>query len=247
MPDDHAINAPAAEQAMFSDRLEQHLAPYRRHVLECQMIKECQQGTLPVHCIRSWIAQQYAYVYAFPAWFGMVLRKVDDPVCRAAMMANIGEERGHPPLWLALAGGWGLSAETVAATELCPEMQALNDYLWCLSFDGHVVQAGAALCVALEGMSKAVIDTITPALARHYNGRDGVRLDAKALGWLTTHATVDVEHEADGANLLDHYATTPELQQKAMFAGRRALEFLRLGFDGVYCRVARPEAGATVA
>jgi pyrroloquinoline quinone (PQQ) biosynthesis protein C len=222
----------------FADALLEYLEPYRQAVLDCSMIQDCKRGTLSLKHIRSWVAQQYDYVHSFPAWFGLLLRKVDDPLCREALMRNIFEERAHPKLWFQFTRGWGLSDEEVQATELCPEMQALNDYLWRITHDGHIVEAGSALCVALEGMSKTVIDEIGPSLYQHYHGRNGVKLDNFALMWLKTHATVDVEHGRDGAVLVNCYATTPELQGWAKFAGRRALEFLRLGFDGVWRRSA---------
>lgn len=226
------------EGRTFAEELNEHLKPYRQAVLQCQMLQECKQGRLNLGQIRAWVAQQYEYVYSFPAWFGLMLRKVDDPVCREALMMNISEERTHPRLWLQLARGWGLSDEEVGATELCPEMQALNDYLWRITLDGHVIEGGAALCVALEGMSKAVIDEIAPSLYQHYHGRNGVVLDKRAFMWLDTHAVVDVEHGQEGAILVNRYATTAELQGRAKFAARRALEFLCLGFDGVYRRFA---------
>jgi pyrroloquinoline quinone (PQQ) biosynthesis protein C len=227
----------------FGDELLAYLEPYRQAVLESPMLGDCARGALPVSTIRAWVAQQYQYVHAFPAWFGAMLGKASDSETREALMLNILEERTHPALWLQLTRAWGLSDDEVFATELCPEMQALNDYLWLVTRDGHIAEAAAAVGVALEGMSKAVIDRVGPALHRYYHGRDGVVLDRFGLMWLEAHATADPEHSREGAVVVARYATTPELRSRAKFAGRRALEFLRLGFDGVYRRFG-PESAA---
>lgn len=234
----HARQDVAGDVGSFTHALAEYLEPFRRAVLESPFIQDCKKGTLTLAQARAWAAQQFDYVNTFPCWFGLMLRQVDRPEFRESLMNNIAEERTHPRLWLQLTRGWGLSDEEVYATELCPEMQALNDFLWRITLDGHVVESAAALGVALEGMSKLVVDEVSPALGQYYHGREGVRLDKFNLAWLEAHADVDPRHGAEGAAIVEHHATTPELQAKARFAARRALEFLRLGFDGVHRRYA---------
>src|SRR4051812_45711078 len=141
----------------FAAALSAYLQPYRQSVLDCPMLTDCKAGALSLPLIRSWVAQQYHYVAAFPAWLGLLLRRVDDMKCRNALIKNIAEERSHATLWLQLTRGWGLSDEEVFRTELCPEMQALNDYLQLVALEDGPAEGGAALCVALEGMSSAII------------------------------------------------------------------------------------------
>jgi pyrroloquinoline-quinone synthase len=222
--------------ATFADELAAYIQPFRQAVINCPFLRQAATGSLSLRHCRAWVSQQYHYVNQFPAWLGMLLRKVDNPECRNALMTNLYEERTHPKLWMRFATAWGLSEEQIVTTELCPEMQALNDYLSRLAFDGHVAEAGAALCMGLEGISKDIIESVGPALFKYYNGRDGVVLDKSSLAWLTVHSDVDPQHVHEGAILVNRYATTPSVQAKAKFAARRALEFLQLGFDGVHRR-----------
>jgi pyrroloquinoline quinone (PQQ) biosynthesis protein C len=224
------------KETTFSDDLVQYIQPYRQKVIGCAFLAEVARGGLSVQQCRAWVSQQYRYVHQFPTWLGMLLRKVDDQDCRNALLANLYEERTHPGLWMRFATAWGASEQEVQTTELCPEMQALNDYLGLLSFDGDAAECAAALCVALEGISKNIIELVGPALFKHYHGRDGVKLDKSATAWLTVHSDVDPKHGHEGAILVDRYATTPELRARSRFAARRALEFLQLGFDGVLRR-----------
>jgi pyrroloquinoline quinone (PQQ) biosynthesis protein C len=226
----------------FEAALLEYLEPYRQAVLDCPMLKECKAGTLSLPQIRSWVAQQYHYVAGFPTWLGLLLRRVDDMQCRIALIKNIAEERSHPALWLQLTRGWGLSDDEVFRTELCPEMQALNDYLHLVALEDGPAEGAAALCVALEGMSSAIIAEVGGSLFEHYHGRGGVVLDSFATAWMKVHSEVDPMHGHEGAVLVERYARTPEIQQRVRFTARRALEFLELGFAGVYRRTARNPA-----
>jgi pyrroloquinoline quinone (PQQ) biosynthesis protein C len=225
-----------AEQGSFSDDLIQYIQPYRQEVIDCRFLSEVAQGVLSVRHCRAWVSQQYHYVHQFPGWLGMTLHKVDDADCRKALLSNLYEERSHPALWMRFATAWGLSEDEISSSELCPEMQALNDYLGLLAFEGSAAECGAALCMALEGISRSIIEVVSPALFKHYNGRDGINLDKGSLAWLTVHSDVDPQHGHEGATLVNRYATNPELRARSKFAARRALEFLRLGFDGVHRR-----------
>lgn len=218
----------------FAAELAAYLQPYREAVLKCTFLEECKAGKLEVAKCRAWAAQQYHYVAAFPTWLGILLRRVDDADCLDALIKNLAEERTHPALWLRLTRGWGVSDEEVFRTELCPEMQALNDYLHLVALEDSAAEAGAALCVALEGMSSLIIAEVGPALIQYYHNRNGVVLDDFATAWMKVHADVDPMHGHEGAVLVQHYATTPEIQERTKFKARRALEFLKLGFDGVY-------------
>jgi pyrroloquinoline quinone (PQQ) biosynthesis protein C len=220
----------------FAAELAAHLQPYRQAVLDCAFLQDAKTGALTLPQARAWVAQQYHYVAAFPTWLGLLLRRVDDAACRDALIKNLAEERTHPALWLRMTRGWGLKDEEVFRTELCPEMQALNDHLHLVAMEDSPAEAGAALCVALEGMSAAIIANVGPALFQFYHGKNGVVLDDFATAWMKIHSDVDPMHGHEGAVLVERYATTPEIREATKFKSRRALEYLELGFSGVYRR-----------
>jgi pyrroloquinoline quinone (PQQ) biosynthesis protein C len=220
----------------FARELLDHVGPARELVFGRPMIRELKQGTLPVAVLRTWAAQEFDYISSVQAWHGLLLRRIDRIPLRNALVAHMSDElrTDDRSLWLRFAKGWGLSEADVLATELLPEMQALNDYLWRLCLDADLVEPVAALNVALKGITEELIGEVWPPLLRHYHGRDGVSLDEFATAWFAVHVPANLEHRRNALILLNEYAQTPQARARAKFAARRALEYLALGFDGCY-------------
>ena len=225
-----------AEAGGFAAALLEHIEPTRRMVLARPMFEELRRGVLPASVLRTWVAQEFDYITSVQAWHGLLVRRIDRIPLRNALVAHMSDElrTDDRRLWLQFAKGWGLSEAEVLGTELLPEMQALNNYLWRLCLDADLVEPIAAINVALKGLTEEIISSSWPALMRHYHGRDGVALDEFATAWLAVHVPANLEHRRNALTLLNAYATSPESQARATFAARRALEYLGLGFDGCY-------------
>ena len=218
--------------------LEDDLRAERRAVLESPMIVELTAGTLSLPRIRAWVSQEFHYMDAGTAWLGLMVHKSADREYRDFVLANLADEfRGdHRRLWMEFAAAWGLTEDDVRGAEPCPEVEALNDYLWQVCLRGHAVEALAALNVGLEGLSEELIARVWPALFQHYDGRDGVRFDRVSLAWLEAHRELDGGHSGRALALVERLADTDALRVDARQALRRAVSLFRFGLDGCYRR-----------
>jgi pyrroloquinoline-quinone synthase len=64
--------------------------------------------------------------------------------------------------------------------------------------------------------------------------REIYRFDEKDIEHFWLHSVADVEHGGKGFDILDRYATTPELQQLAIRYARESARMRWLFFDGIY-------------
>ena len=64
--------------------------------------------------------------------------------------------------------------------------------------------------------------------------REIYRFDEKDIEHFWLHAVADTEHGGKGFDLLDKYATTPELEQLAIRYARESARMRWFFFDGIY-------------
>ncbi len=66
---------------------------------------------------------------------------------------------------------------------------------------------------------------------------EGVNLDKRAYAWMINHARYDDVHPLQALEVMKLY-TTPDLQEKVVFAARRSLEYLLMALDACYLKYA---------
>lgn len=231
----------------FSQELMRYVEATRAEVLDSPVVDALTSGRLGLDSIRAWVTQRFDYVRSVTAWHGLMLRKIDDRRMRHQLLRYMAVEceRDDQELWLRFARGWGLSDEAVVSAELCPEVQALGDYLWRVCLDGHVIEAAAAHCIGIKGLAPMLVARMTAGVQEVYQHVPGTRLDELAMAWMAAHAHGQQEHVAATMELMDHYGTSAELRARAKFAARRAAELFLLGLEGCHRRASappRPEA-----
>ncbi len=135
-------------------------------------------------------------------------------------------ETGHALLFVKLAEGIGVDADTLFATEYLPHIAIEKNELFQLQREGPL----EALCggaVATESINAVVSRRLHDAFRTHYGVAE------PALDFYRVHAGVEDEHGAKAVALVERLATTDEARQRGRLALRRAIVARTLAADGM--------------
>ena len=82
-----------------------------RHVLKHPFYVAWREGTLPREALRTYAAQYYQHVRAFPTYISALHSRCEDMETRQALLENLRDEEegpdNHPALWLRFAAAVG--------------------------------------------------------------------------------------------------------------------------------------------
>ncbi len=188
-------------------------------------------GKLPLDSLRSYAAQYYRFVAAFPAFVSGVHSGCDDLGTRQELLENlVEEERGpenHPELWLRFCDALDVPRERARTAPALPETDALVDTYRRLTRQGTTAEGLAAL-YAYESQVPAVAAAKIDGLRRFY----GIHRDG-AISFFQLHLTLDEWHSQTCAQLLERHARDVSTHSAAIEAGRRAADALWGFLDGV--------------
>src|SRR5215471_11112615 len=104
-------------------RIDQKIS--ERRLLDHPFYQAWSMGTLTREDLKTYAAQYYHWVQAFPTWLSATHANAPTMAMRRERLENlIDEERGpenHPELWLRFCDALGLDRDAVANVELLPE------------------------------------------------------------------------------------------------------------------------------
>ncbi len=205
-----------------------------RHLLKHPFYRAWQDGTLTPEAMRTYAAQYYLHVRAFPTYISALHARCDDIETRKTLLANLrDEEEGaedHPSLWRRFADAVGCDASTLESTEPLPETADTIAGFRRAVGEGPVARGLAAL-YAYESMVPEVATEKIKGLAEHY----GVA-GAPGTDYFEVHATLDVEHAGETRALLaERLAARPEEAAEAERGAAMALDAINGLLSGV-CR-----------
>lgn len=205
-----------------------------RHVLKHPFYVAWREGTLPREALRTYAAQYYQHVRAFPTYISALHSRCDDLATRQALLENLRDEEegadNHPALWLRFAAAVGCAAGEAESAALLPETRAAIDAFRAAVREGSVTRGLAALW-AYESMVPAVAAEKIRGLAEHY----GVA-GSPAVDYFEVHRTLDVEHAAATRALLARRAFEPSEVTEAELGATSATAAVNQLLDGI-CRV----------
>lgn len=198
-----------------------------RRLLDHPFYTAWSKGELSHDDLRTYAAQYYHWVYAFPTWISATHANATDFAMRQQLLENlIDEERGpenHPELWLRFCDALGLDRQVVRATPLLPETAQAIAMMRDVCRDEPAV-AGVAALYAYESQQPEVMKT----------KREGLRdLYAVTSGhdYFEVHETADVQHSADELALIANHVAGHEAS--ALSAARTALDATYTILDGI--------------
>ena len=195
-------------------------------------------GDLSLKQIGEWAVQHFYYIDPIPQQFAQFFCRLDDLEARQHMLENLlGEEmpdtpeKRHPDLLVKFGKACGMSEDDFYKAEprgkVLPSTRAMRSWIWELVNVRHLAEGAAGIMVALEGQ----LPTLYPA---YVDAMKKMGLTDEDMEFFHVHIVGDVEHADVGLEITAHYATTPELQEKAISAVRASTEMRWRMLDGIY-------------
>jgi pyrroloquinoline-quinone synthase len=204
-----------------------------RHVLKHPFYIAWREGTLPREALRTYAAQYYQHVRAFPTYISALHSRCDDMETRSALFENLRDEEAgpenHPALWLRFATAVGCAEGEAESAEPLPETAAAIDAFRAAVREGSVTRGLAALW-AYESMVPVVAAEKIRGLAEHYGVTGSPGTD-----YFEVHRTLDIEHAAATRALVAKRALEPAEAREAERGAASATAAVALLLDGI-CR-----------
>jgi pyrroloquinoline-quinone synthase len=194
-------------------------------------------GELTKAQLGEYAIQHFYYIDPIPQQFAQLYARLPDLDARQHLLENlIGEEmpgapgKRHPDLMRKFARACGVPDERLlqaeANGEILPTTRAMRAWIWELAGIRHVAESCAGIMVALEGQLPTLYPKYVAAMRRMGFSEDD-------LEFFHVHIEGDTEHAHVGLELTDRYATTPELQQRAIAAVRASADMRNSMLDGI--------------
>lgn len=223
-------------------RLELEAAIEARHSSVHPWSEAWVSGKLNREILGEWVKQHYHYVSLFAQWLGTVYANCPHDEVRDFLLENIAEEEGltgqsgypairHTKLLLDFAEACGKSRQEIIDAQINGEVlpETLGLQAWCYLQAGKpFAEALAALLVGLESQVPKIYRKTTPPLIEKYGFTE------EEIVFFRLHIEADEEHGERGFEILETYATTPEVQAACIRTVKEATMMRRLYLDGVY-------------
>jgi pyrroloquinoline-quinone synthase len=196
------------------------------------------KGELTRAQLGQWAIQHHYYIDAVPQQFGHLFMRYPDLDARHYLLENLlGEEnpadrsKRHPDLLVKFGLACGVKREDFANSEargeILPSTRAMRAWVWELTMVRQLAESAAGIMVALEGQLPTLYPGYVKAMEKMGFSRD-------ELDFFWVHIENDDAHAGIGLELTHRYATTPELQQKAIAAVRASAQMRWQMLDGTY-------------
>ncbi len=199
-------------------------------------------GKLNRELLGEWVKQHYHYVSHFSEWLATVYGNCPHWEVQHFLLENVAEEDGfvgsgnfapvrHADLLLDFAGHCGKSRDDILGAQERGELLAetLGLQSWChRQATRPFVEALSGLLIGLESQVPKIYSKTTPPLIEKYGFTED------EVQFFTLHIVADEEHGERGFQIVEKYATTPEVQTSCVRLVREAAMMRRLYLDGVY-------------
>ncbi len=198
-------------------------------------------GELSRAQLGEWAIQHFYYIDPIPQQFAALFARLPDLDARQHLLENLlGEEmpqspgKRHPDLLRKFARACGVTDERLLNAEgagaILPTTRAMRAWIWELAGIRPLAEACAGIMVALEGQLPTLYPKYVEAMHRMGYTDD-------ELEFFHVHIEGDTEHAHVGLELTDRYATTPEMQQRAVAAVRASASMRYSMLDGIRARL----------
>lgn len=203
-------------------------------------------GDLSRAQLGEWAIQHFYYIDPIPQQFAALYARLPDLDARQHLLENLlGEEmpacpeKRHPDLLRKFARACGVSDERILKAEengdILPTTRAMRAWIWELASIRHLSEACSGIMVALEGQLPTLYPKYVDAMRKMGFSEDDME-------FFHVHIEGDTEHAHVGLELTERYATSAELQVRAIAAVRASAEMRFSMLDGVYSHVVQRKA-----
>lgn len=203
-------------------------------VMRSPLFETTVSGEFPEESWRRVVLEFFCVVEAFPKYMGVNLARTTfgatpgDVLARDWLIGNIRTEALHAQWFIDWGIGMGLTYEEIIAHRPGPEVAALHEYLWSVSYRGTLAEAFGAVNYAIEGTTGEWTQLVMPQF------RDRFGDDKRTLMWLAEHAEYDDAHPREALELIKITEQGDADRERVGAAVRRSLEFFRRGFDACH-------------
>jgi pyrroloquinoline-quinone synthase len=203
-------------------------------------------GELSREQLGQWAIQHFYYIDAVPQQFAALYARLPDLDARQHLLENLlGEEmpgepgRRHPDLCARFARACGVPQEMLLSAEesgqILPTTRAMRSWVWELATVRSLGEACAGIMVALEGQ----LPTLYP---KYVEAMQKMGFSDNDLEFFHVHITGDVEHAHVGLELTHRYATTADLQRRAIAAVHASAQVRYSMLNGIHDAIVRRHA-----
>lgn len=210
------------------------LAPDWAALTASPLFEATVQGTFPEESWRNVVREFFGVVEGFPKFMGISLakttfgRRPGDVLARDWLIGNIRTEALHAQWFVDWAAGLGITTEEIVAHRPGPEVAALQEFLWSMSYRGSLAEAFGAVNYAIEGTTGEWTRLVMPAFRARFGD------DRESLMWLAEHAEYDDAHHREALELIKITAGDEVDRDNVEEAIRTALRLFRQGFDACH-------------
>lgn len=211
------------------ERLE--AAVMERHCANHPMTLKWADGKLSQNAMAGWAIEHYHWVSKMSKT--MLYTCAQAPVGVAKiLLENFNEEndpdRPHLDIVLRFAAANGADIDAIKRDRGLPTTESWVAWLTRVAKEEPFVASVAALNIGTESQSPLLYGRVLPALRNSYRFKE----DEIEHFWL--HVDADTEHGGRAFDILEKYATTPELQEMAVHYARESAKMRWFYFDGIY-------------
>jgi len=203
-------------------------------------------GELSRAQLGEWAIQHFYYIDPIPQQFAALYARLPDLDARQHLLENLlGEEmpacpeKRHPDLLRKFARACGVCDERILRAEengeVLPTSRAMRAWIWELASIRYIGESCAGIMVALEGQLPTLYPKYVEAMRKMGFTDDDME-------FFHVHIEGDTEHAHVGLELTARYATTPELQTRAIAAVRASAEMRYSMLDGIYAALVTRKA-----
>ena len=196
------------------------------------------RGELSRQQLGQWAIQHFYYVDAIAQQFALLYSRLPDLDARRELLDNLlGEEmpdqpaKRHPELCAKFARACGVADDDIYRAEekglILPTTRAMRAWIWELASQRTMAEAFAGIMVALEGQLPTLYPMLVDAMRK-------MGFDDDQLEFFHVHIENDPGHEASGLAIASRYASTPELQRRAIAAVRASAQMRYSMLSGMY-------------
>ena len=198
-------------------------------------------GELSRAQLGEWAIQHFYYIDPIPQQFAALYARLPDLDARQHLLENLlGEEmpacpeKRHPDLLRKFARACGITDERILRAEqqgeVLPTTRAMRAWIWELSTIRTLGESCAGIMVALEGQLPTLYPKYVEAMRKMGYSDDD-------LEFFHVHIEGDTEHAHVGLELTARYATTVDLQERAIAAVRASAEMRFSMLDGIHAKL----------
>lgn len=222
--------AETAHPAWVEDMLGE-LQPYWDGVLAAPVFTATAAGGVDDEVWRRVIREFFCVVEAFPKYMGVYLGRTTygktpgDLLARDWLIGNIRTEALHAQWYVDWGVGLGLTEDDIVDHRPSPEVAALYEFLWSMSYRGSLAEAFGAVNYAIEGTTGDWTRLVAPAFRERFGD------DKYSMMWLAEHVEYDDAHPREALELIKLTARDADDRAAVKEAVKRSLELFRRGFD----------------